>query len=99
LKYWITKYALTRGIIEVDDAEEELSYRHRYGAKLRDDTLTIPHPGGIPDKTTYYGADGEWHRTKESAIAKAEEMRIKAIEKHRRSLERLEKMSFAEPKK
>ena len=79
MKVWITKYALTSGIkeIECEDCEN--------GA-----VKEIENP--LP--TFYHGEGKEWHRTKESAIQKAEEMRQKKIASLKKQIEKLEEMRF-----
>ena len=44
--------------------------------------------------TFFHGEGKEWHRTKEAAIAKAEEMRQKKIAGLKKQIERLEKLEF-----
>jgi len=81
MKFWISKYALTQGVFEV---EGEISSRNpdllRVRTKVYDD---------------YYQGDGkEWHRTKESALSKADTMlnaKIKSVEKQ---LLKLKQMTF-----
>lgn len=64
MKVWITKYALTSGIIEINGEITDSGSVFDMGSS---------HP------TYYHGEGKDWHRTKESAIAKAEEMRKKKI--------------------
>jgi hypothetical protein len=78
MKVWITKYALTKGIIEVDDAQN-----------CNDASMIKCLSIGY-----FHGEGKEWHRTKESAIAKAEEMRVKAIAAHLKGIAKLKKMRF-----
>ena len=82
MKVYITKYALTQGIFEVEgevcggifgrmfDAEKN-GYFHN-------------HP---------YGID-EWHRTRASAVRTAEQMRQKKIASLEKQIEKLKKMKF-----
>lgn len=42
----------------------------------------------------YHGEGKEWHRTRESAVAKAEEMRCKKIDSLKKQIEKLEKKRF-----
>ena len=79
MKVWITKYALTSGIkeIECEDCEN--------GAVKEIEN---------PFQTFYHGENSEWHRTKESAIKKAEEMRQKKIESLKKQIKKLEEMRF-----
>ena len=75
---YITKYALTDGIIEVQDAV------HR-GA----DMIAVKSIGSH----AYFHKEGrDWHYTKDSAIKQAEKMReakIKSIEKQKQRIEQL----------
>ena len=80
MKVWITKYALTRGIIEADG---ELTSSDSVSILNRD--LSLP---------THWFYKGDWHSDKESAIAKAEEMRQKKIESLKKQIEKLEEMKF-----
>lgn len=78
-KVWITKYALSRGIIETEGRIDE------------------DYPGLLDAKgiiNYLHGEGKEWHRTKESAIAKAEEMRQKKIESLKSLIEKLENRRF-----
>ena len=79
MKIWITKYALTRGIIE---AEIDM----RIG-----ESITITWINKCPG--TYF-KPGEWFKSKEDAIKKAEEMRKTEIEKLTKKIKKLEKMRF-----
>ena len=79
MKVWITKYALTKGIIEAE------------GEVVRD------HPNIFYANEIVNGLFGEgkeWHRTKESAIQKAEEMRQKKIASLKKQIKKLEEMRF-----
>lgn len=79
MKVWITKYALTKGIIEMECVQfGDISVREV----------------GNPFPTYYHGEGDEWHRTKESAIKKAEEMRQKKIESLKKQIKKLEEMRF-----
>lgn len=74
MKIWITKYALTKGILEVD------------GEICADTSTEMVKYGGYQ----YVHREGrDWHRTRESAIARAEVMRktkIAALTKHAQKL-------------
>ena len=83
MKVWITKYALTQGIIEADT--EKISndgYCHAYWA----DKSGHKYDSFLNQR--YYEKD------KESAIAKAEEMRKKKIASLKKQIEKLERMKF-----
>lgn len=77
MKVWITKYALTKGILikEAEECDFNGMIKAKYGSY-------------------YHGEGREWHRTKESAIKKAEEMRQKKIQSLKNQIEKLEKMEF-----
>lgn len=83
MKVWITKYALTRGIIEAEiDEVKNVGYCHAYWI----------------DKNGYK-CDSFFHsryfeKDKESAVAKAEEMRQKKIASLKKQIQNLEKMKF-----
>lgn len=80
MKVWITKYALTKGIIEVD------------GELISSDFVSILNRGlSLP---THWFYKGDWHSDKQSAIKKAEEMRQKKIESLKKQIKKLEEMSF-----
>lgn len=79
MKVWITKYALTRGILEMECAQ--------FG------DISVKEVGN-PFPTYYHGEGNEWHRTKESAIQKAEEMRQKKIASLKKQIKKLEEMRF-----
>jgi hypothetical protein len=80
MKVWITKYALTEGILEVD------------GKQCREGMISVKptKPGYLT--TYFYGND--WHRTREDAIARAEVMRAKKIASLRKSITKMETLSF-----
>ena len=79
MKVWITKYALTTGIYEIE-------------AEITENGSAYDMHASLP---TFYHKEGkDWHRTKESAIKKAEEMRQKKIESLKKQIEKLEEMRF-----
>lgn len=79
MKVWITKYALSKGIKEKEVEQSDEFPEIVCGKDLYD---------------SYHGEGKEWHRTKESALAKAEEMRKKRIASLRKQIEKLEKLRF-----
>lgn len=80
MKVWITKYALTKGIIEAD-------------AKLTSsNSVSIMELN--TDLKMHWFYKGDWHSDKESAIKKAEEMRQKKIESLKKQIQKLEEMRF-----
>lgn len=80
MKVWITKYALTKGIIEAD------------GGLTSSESVSILNRG-LPLPTHWF-YKGDWHSDKKSAIKKAEEMRQKKIESLKKQIEKLEGMRF-----
>ena len=80
MKVWITKYALTKGIIEADG---KLTSSDSVSVSL--DTLSLP---------THWFYKGDWYSDKQSAIQKAEEMRRKKIDSLKKQIEKLERMRF-----
>ena len=81
MKAWITKYALTVGIQEVE-------------GKVSD----IGGGGMFCYGNVGYGnqtAHGEdWHKTREAAVKRAEKMRVAKIAALRKSIAKLEKMTW-----
>lgn len=81
IKAWVTKYALTDGIFVVD-------------GKVSDGYLLYL---GHESVLTSFAYDDDWHRTKEAALARAEQMRMKKIAALRKQLAKLEAMVFVAP--
>lgn len=80
MKVWITKYALTKGIIEAD------------GELTSSDSVSILNRGlSLP---THWFYKGDWHSNMQSAIMRAEEMRQKKIESLKKQIKKLERMRF-----
>lgn len=80
MKVWITKYALTKGIIEVD------------AMLTSSDSISIKELNSDLNSNWFY--KGDWYSDKESAIKKAEEMRQKKIESLKKQIKKLEEMRF-----
>ena len=79
MKVWITKYALTDGIIEAEGEPYGLEW------------VSASWDNGCHCNDF---EQGEWFDTKERAIKKAEEMRQKKIESLKKQIEKLERMRF-----
>lgn len=79
---WVTKYALTEGI-EVVDAE------------VSGDGDMIAYGNIGYDSQYAYG--NAWHRTPESAVARAEEMRKAKIASLKKSIKKMESLVFTAP--
>lgn len=82
MKIWITKYALTAGITKADVRESEAA----------DGLIVVKNELGW--NQYFHGEGNEWHRTRESAVAKAEAMRLAKINSLRRSIAKMEKLTF-----
>ena len=84
-KVWISKYALERGIFEIEGLELGEEYNNSFAVKIPNRSLP---------KEEYFIQNGDWHKTKESAVKKAEEMRNEKIKSLKSEIESLEKMNF-----
>ncbi|MBK9497354.1 MAG: hypothetical protein IPO08_23100 [Xanthomonadales bacterium] len=81
MKVWITTYALSRGVLEVDGAE-------RAGSNLD----YVVYRRFARDRWRTFAKPGDWHTEKESALARVEEMRTKKIAAIEKQLEKLKTM-------
>lgn len=83
LTVWISKYALSQGIysVEVIDCFDISPDMVRDGRK---------------EYSTQFYHGGDWHRTREEAVSRAEQIRSKKIASLKKQIEKLEKRSFAE---
>jgi hypothetical protein len=80
MKVYITKYALTRGII--DEKEVEIC-------------KNIPNMVECREAFFHdYFHKPDWHETKEEAIKRAELMKNKKIESLKKQIQKLEKIKF-----
>lgn len=81
--WYLTKYALTDGIVEIDDC-----YVVAAG-----DSVKIKRPA---DSFVWFGSPGkDIHNNKKDAIERANDMRDRKIASVKKQLLKLEKMSFA----
>lgn len=80
MKAYITKYALTNGIEEVD------------GNFVGGQTFERTDIGRNPFRP--YERKPDWHETREDAVKRANEMRDKAIKSAEKKLAKLRKMRF-----
>ena len=84
---YITKFALTTGIIRLevrvcsDTSPDMVEYQGT--------------PGSLGEY--YHGEGSDWHRTWESALARAESMRQAKIKALRKQLAKIEAMEFKKP--
>jgi hypothetical protein len=81
VKFWITKYATTEGIFEVEGEVTEIASMLRYSDQHSCNRYV-------------HGEGRDWHRTKESAIARAEVMRKAKLASLRKSIAKLEAKRF-----
>lgn len=79
MKVYITKYSLTQGIIEADVED------------VGDGIVADNNSNYV---AYYHGEGKEWHRTKVSAIKKAEEMRNKKIKALKKQITKLENIKW-----
>lgn len=81
MKIWITRFALTDGIVDLEVAGET---EEAFVTK-----------GRLYPKCWYKDMEGiDWCRTREAAVACAEEMRKKRIEQLERQLKKYKNMKF-----
>jgi len=79
MRAFITKYALTEGIFEIE-------------AEMYSENV-IKQVGSV--YANFFKNEGkDWHKTKESAIKRAEQMRIMKITSLQNQLQRLQKLNF-----
>lgn len=78
-KIFVFKYALTKGIIEVDAEIKQGIYGEFAKVKDRGNLIYL---------------DKDYAHTKEEALKKAEDMRIRKIESLKKQIVKLEKMKF-----
>lgn len=80
MKAWVTKYALTVGIEEIE-----------VNAKVTEEgVLTFRSDEGWH----VYLSKGDWHHNKEQAVVKAEDMRIRKIKSLDKQIKKLSAISF-----
>ena len=78
MEVWITKYALTQGIFKLHVTDIGDGM-----VRSADNAFEMYHEEGR-----------DWHRTKESAIARAEEMRLKKITSLEKQIDKIKKLDF-----
>lgn len=86
---WITKYALTRGILKYDETSPAtVQYDER------DDSVSIKEPGCLP---CYFHERGkDWYDNFEDAKKEANKMRLRKIENLKKQIAKLENLTFDE---
>lgn len=78
MKVWISKYSLSQGVYEIEVED------------CGDGIVRTKEAFSV-----FFHEEGkDWHKTKESALAKAEEMRQRKIESLKKQISKLEKIEF-----
>lgn len=80
---YITKYALTRGI---------LTYPKDRNYSLSSDYVVVKDKNGLNGTSMYGGND--WHTTEEAAKKRAEQMRVDRIASLKKQVKTLETLKF-----
>ncbi len=85
MRIWVTKYALTRGIIEAKtEIRNVYQTRQQQGVLFRDGA-----------RTGYaYGENRQWCRTKEAAIEVAERMQARKLKSLQKQMNKTRKLVF-----
>lgn len=86
MKAFITKYCLSIGIQEVDDAEHDQKFTSM---------ISVPSLGPFAN---FHGEGMEWHRTYEAAVAMAHKIRLRKIASLKKSIAKLEALTWSKPK-
>lgn len=81
MRVYITKYALTAGIIEVQDAEYTSS----------EGMISVKSRG---THAYFHGEGKDWHHSKDGAIKRAEVMRRRKLESIEKQRQRIEQLRF-----
>lgn len=82
---WISKYALTVGILE------KIVSRSSVASDM------VVHRGGRIGSIEHYHKEGrDWHLNRDGAVARAEQMRRDKIASLQKQIARLEKLQFDE---
>lgn len=82
MKVWITKYALSSGIVQRTGNRSE-------------NTPSMFCVDGERRGEFFDGEGRDWHTTESAAITRAEAMRVAKIASLRKQIAKLEKLSFA----
>jgi len=82
MKVWITRYALSRGILAADDG---------IVSAKSPGMCSVPSLGVFAE---FHGEGKDWHRSYSSAVERAERMRVDKINSCQKQIERLGRMEF-----
>lgn len=83
IKAFVTKYALTEGIREVDA---------RICTRTSEGMIVYANNGGYQQYA--HGEGRDWHRTREAAVKRAEEMRAAKLKSIAKQIKLLEALTF-----
>lgn len=81
MKVWITRYALTSGIFEVE-------------ATLSDRSPSMVTYRRSPDSLLEFAHGNDWHVMRETAVARAEEMKIAKLQSLEKQIRKVSKITF-----
>ena len=86
MKFWVTKYALTSGIHEVEgDDPASTDFPNMLTVRSKSEAGLQQH---------FHGEGRDWHRTHVAALGRAERMRTDKIHSLHRSIKKLEAIRF-----
>jgi hypothetical protein len=83
VKVWISKYALSDGLYEIEAERSDFA----------PSMVTTRKPGHVAQ--SFHVEGREWHLTRESAAERAEVMKAARIASLHKQIKKLERMSFA----
>jgi hypothetical protein len=87
MKVFVTKYALTQGILEV-----EVEGEPKDGSGM---VVSVPPPDARWGMKDYFHGEGkDWHRDYLAARQRAENMRVAKIASLKKSIAKFEKLNF-----
>lgn len=83
MKLFVTTYALTAGIMEVEAEIASTS-----------SSMIVWRNAGVRYDSHSHGEGKQWHRTREAAVVKANAMKVAKIASMKQSLKKLESLTF-----
>lgn len=87
MKVWISKYALTIGLFEIEAELCEPSWNKTVATMVK-----YRRPNCYEEYA--HGEGREWHRSRKEAEKRAEAMRIRKIQSHQKAIEKLQRLVF-----
>lgn len=82
MKVWISKYALTKGIFEIDVEDDE------YVAKGMVTDRRNPY------RASYHGEGREWHRARADAVVRAKQMQRDKLRSLQKQIDKVKAIDF-----